>query len=149
MLWNLYLRSVTVYLPTVAQTDAGFYLDLEPVQVVSVADTPALRRAIQQTLASGNPRVPSPSRGKFPKPVVLKYANVKSWAIFERSTLYWKVVEKDGIYQIIPGRRAQTGGWEDDPIAKGLLPADIAIAEVAARLAPLVQMAAGARRDQL
>jgi hypothetical protein len=62
MLWNFYLRNGTAYVPTVAQTEAGFYLDVEPVEVVPATDFQALQQAIKRSLNRGNPKVPTPSR---------------------------------------------------------------------------------------
>lgn len=47
MLWNIYLRDGTAFIPTVAQTDAGFFPDIDPVEVVSASDTEALQHAVK------------------------------------------------------------------------------------------------------
>src|SRR5688572_21248607 len=82
MLWQLYLRKGMAYVPTVAQTGAGFYTNIEPVAVVPVTDSGALENAIKIAMSKGNPIVPTPTRDAFPKPVVLEYAKVKSWSAF-------------------------------------------------------------------
>ena len=115
MLWNVYLRYGVAYVPTVAQTDAGFFLDVDPVAVVSATDTEALQHAIKQAIGRGNPKVATPTRAAFPKPVLLKYAKVKSWSAFEKGCLNWTIVEEDGVYQVKPGRKWPDRGWEDDP----------------------------------
>lgn len=141
MVWHIYLRNRTAFIPTVAQTDAGFYLDVEPVEVVSAIDTEALQHAFKQAIARGNPKVPTPTRAAFPKPVVLRYAKVKSWSAFERGCLYWTITEKDGVYHAIQGRKRPDRGWEDDPTRIKTLPPGIGIDEVAQRLASSVQTA--------
>ena len=55
MLWQLYLRKGTAYVPIVAQTEAGFYTDIEPVAVVPVTDSRALENAIKAAMSKGNP----------------------------------------------------------------------------------------------
>jgi hypothetical protein len=45
MLWHLFVRKRTAYVPTVARIGLGF-LDIEPVAVASVADARALKSAI-------------------------------------------------------------------------------------------------------
>ena len=142
MLWNLYLRKDTVYLPTVAETDAGFFLDIEPVEVAAAGDIDALQHAVKQAIGRGNPKVPTPTRGAFPKPVVLKYANVKSWSAFAQSSSNWNIVEKNGLYQITRGRKhPEGGGWEPDPTSTEDFPAGIGIDEIARRVASSVQLA--------
>ena len=139
MLWEIYLKKDTVYLPTVAKTDAGIYSDIEPVKVVQVWDTDAFVAAIKETMARGNPIIPTPKRDAWPEPVVLKYANVKSWSAFEKETVDWAIVKKAGIYQIKPGKRHPDGGWEDDRERIETLPEGATVDDVAKRAVELVQ----------
>jgi hypothetical protein len=143
MLWNLYLRNGTAYVPTVAQTEAGFFLDIDPVEVVPAIDTEALRNAVKQAIGRGNPRVPTPTRAAFPKPVVLRYAKVKSWSTFEKGCSNWTIVEKGGLYQIKRGRKRPDRGWEDDPTQIEALPPGTGIAEIARLAASAMKSALG------
>jgi hypothetical protein len=147
MLWNVYLRNGMAFIPTVAQTDAGFFLDVDPVGVVSATDTEALQHAIKQALGRGNPKVPAPTRAVFPKPVLLKYAKVKSWPAFEKGCLNWTIVEKDGVYHVKQGRRRPDRGWEDDPKRIEALPPGAGIDEVAQRVTSSVQAALEAHEE--
>jgi hypothetical protein len=147
MLWNVYLRNGTAFVPTVAQTDAGFFLNVDPVGVVSATDTEALQHAVKQAIGRGNPKVPTPTRADFPKPVVLKYAKIKSWSAFEKGCLYWTIVEKDGVYDVKQGRKRLDRGWEDDPNRIEVLPPGISIDEVAQRVASSVQTALEAHEE--
>jgi hypothetical protein len=140
MLSHLYLRNGTVYLPTVAKTEAGFYMDVEPVRVVSATDSKALQGAIVEVMSKGNPTVPTPARASFPKPILLNYARVKSWSDFEKNALVWTIEETDGIYQIKPGRRRADRGWEDDPGRIESLPSGTVLGTVAQRAADLVRI---------
>ncbi len=135
-----------VYVPTVAQAEAGghlgYFMNIDPVEVVSVTDTENLQRAIKAAINKGNPVVPAPTRDTFPKPVLPKYAKVKSWSAFERGTLPWTIEEKSGIYQIAPGRKRPDRGWEDDPTKIESLPPGTTLDEVARRVVALVQSSA-------
>ena len=82
MLTEIYLRKDAVYLPTVAKTEAGFYCAIDPVTVVAIGDSDALRSAIKQSLAKENPMIRTPARDAWPEPVVLKYAKVKYFGPF-------------------------------------------------------------------
>jgi hypothetical protein len=141
MLWNVYLRQGVAYIPTVAQTDAGFFLDVDPVAVVSATDTEALQHAIKQAIGRGNPKVPAPTRAAFPKPVLLGYAKVKSWSAFEKGCLSWTIVEKNGVYCVKPGLKRPDHGWEDDPKRIEALQPGTDIDEVAQRVTSSVQAA--------
>jgi hypothetical protein len=141
MLWNIYLRKGTAYVPTVAQTEAGFFLDTDPVEVVPAVDTEALRNAVKKAIGRGNPKVATPTRAAFPKPVVLKYAKVKSWSTFEKGCSNWTIVENDGLYRIKRGRNRPDGGWEDDPAQIEALPPGTDIDEIAQRAASAMKSA--------
>lgn len=138
MLWNIYLRGGFIYVPTMAETTAGFFLDAEPVDVAPANDFDSMQKAIGRAIMRGNPQVPTPTRAEFPKPVVLKYAKVKSWSAFERKCESWTILENEGRYQIKRGRRADRG-WEDDPEQIESLPRGIGIGEVAHAAAGLIQ----------
>jgi hypothetical protein len=145
-LWNIYVRNGTVYVPTVARAESGghlgYFMDIDPVEVVPATDAGALQRAIKDVVTKGNPIVSAPqTRAAFPKPIVLKYAKVKSWSAFEKNALFWKIVEKDGIYQIKPGRRRPDRGWEDDPERIESLPPGTMLDAVVQRIALLLQIA--------
>jgi hypothetical protein len=143
MLCKLYLRSGTVYLPTVARTEAGYYIDSEPVEAVSINDAEALRRAIKNSISKGNPVVPTPTRAASVEPVVLKYARVESWPAFEKGTLLWRIVEKSGNYHIKQGRKRLDKGWEDDPAKTEALPSGSTLDDVAKRTISIIQESGG------
>ena len=50
MLITCVLKDGVVYLPTVAKTEAGFYMDREPVALVPVTNPDALRQALKRML---------------------------------------------------------------------------------------------------
>src|SRR5579864_6301959 len=106
MLFHAYLRRGVVYVPTVAKRDTAVYTDIEPVAVVPVANSEALHRALLDAIARKNATIPVP-KGKWPAPVLLKYAGVKSWSAFAAGTSMWTIKEDNGNYQII--------GFRDHP----------------------------------
>lgn len=143
--WSIYLRNGHVFVPTTAQTEAngnlGYFMDADPVTVVPATDIEALGKAISEIVSKGNPVVPAPTPGNFPKPIVLKYAKVKSWSAFEKSSLAWSISEEDEILQINPQRRRLDRGWEDDPDRVEIFPLGTTPNVVIKRLVCLVQLA--------
>jgi hypothetical protein len=121
-LWHLYLRKKTVYVPTVAQTEAGYFMDIDPVEVIPVTESEVIQRAIMAVINKGNPIVATPTRANFPTPVVLKYANVKTWSAFEKGTLSWTIERKSGNYQIRPKPDRGNQGSGEDATQIDLLP---------------------------
>jgi hypothetical protein len=123
----------------VSRTEAGYFLDIDPVEVVPASETEVLRHAINRMIKSGNPVVPTPSRTSFPKPVILKYTKVKSWSAFEDGANVWKIVQKSGVYQISPGRKREDRGWEDDVPKIETFAPDATIDSVVLRVITLIQ----------
>src|SRR5258708_39144334 len=116
MLCHLYIRNGTAYVPTAAKTEAGYYLDIDPVEVTSISDAEGFARAVRQTIDRGHPTVPTPTRATgFPKPVVLRYAKVRSLTAFEKDTSYWQLHRKDDAYQIEQWMKGPQGGLLPDP----------------------------------
>lgn len=142
MYCHLHLRGGTVYMPTMAKMDKGFYRGVEPVAVVSVSNTDALRQALVETIARGNPDVPMLRRREWPAPVVLKYAGVKTWSAFERGTQLWSIEDKNDGLQIAGQKKQSDGMWNDDPEQTFTFPAGTAVEDVIDRIIAVLQAAA-------
>lgn len=142
MLYHSYLKNGVVYVPTVSKTEAGFYMDGEPVSVVTAPDSDALRRALRDAMERGNSIVPTPPRTAFPRPVLLKYSGVKSWSAFARGASQWSINEEGGKYQIVGYRTHRDGYWEEDPDQRTNLPPGATRDEVVERMIAILQSAA-------
>jgi hypothetical protein len=141
-MWKLYLRNGIVYVPTVAQTEAGFYLDIEPVRSIPAMDSEALQNVLKESMSVGNPICPTPLRATFPKPVILDHAKLKSWPAFEKGAQCWTIVKKEENYKIAAGRKRSDRGWEDDPNRTEFL-RNVTISAVVERIAALIKTALG------
>src|ERR1700734_4036951 len=108
--FDVYLRRGVVYLPTVARVLTGGGQEIEPVEKALVSDERALRQAMKETLARGNPVLASYSYADNPEPWVIKSAKVKSFGEFAQGTLLWIIAEKDGAYEIRPQKRCLIRG---------------------------------------
>jgi len=63
MLCSCYLRDYVVYVPTLARrAREPVYTHIEPVGVVSIANTEAVRRTLLETIARKNPTTPDPDQ---------------------------------------------------------------------------------------
>jgi hypothetical protein len=139
---HFYLRNGTVYVPTMGMMEKGFYRGIEPVAVVSVTNTDALREALAAAIARGNPVVPKLRRREWPPPVVLKYAGVKSWSAFERGMMLWSIEEKDGVRKIVGTRKGSDGAMVDDPAQTVSFPPGTPVQDVVNRMIAILQEAA-------
>jgi hypothetical protein len=131
-----------VFVPTFGRVDKGLYRDIEPVAVVDVSDADALRQALSETIARGNPPTSYyPRGGPYPQPVVVKYAGVKRWSSFARSASPWNIKEKDGVYQIV-GHQKGPSGWVEDPEQMIKFPVGTTLDQVIDRMIAILQEAA-------
>jgi hypothetical protein len=143
MLFQCYLRRGTVYVPTTAKRGTSVYTAIEPVAVVSAADTAGLTRAFRNAIARKNVAVP-PVKGKRPPPVLLKYAGVQTWSAFADEASTWNIEENDGTYQIVGHKIHRKGYWVEDPDQKIEFPAGTKVDAVIERMIAILQHAAAA-----
>lgn len=139
MLFNCFLRKGIVYVPFVARTTAGYYMDEEPASVVPVSNTAELRKALHAAIAHGNPTIPTPTRANFPPPFMHKYAGVKDWSTFARNASPWNISERNGTYKIVGGKKYPRGGWVDDPEQTVTMPPGSTMDDVIDRLIAILQ----------
>lgn len=114
-MWHVYYRAGRFFVPVVAQADAGYFVDIEPVATIALDDPAGLASSIDAVIDKGNPRIPSFARSEFPRPVVLAPAGVKSWATFERKAACWTVTREAGDTVVTASGRGADGKWVDDP----------------------------------
>jgi hypothetical protein len=95
---SVYVRRDKAYVPTLARTDVGVYLTVDPVYTVSLS-VDELAQAIERVLSAGNPRIPHPTLDKIdhlPQPV-LKAAKVGSWTkLAQGGTSYSILMHPEG-----------------------------------------------------
>jgi hypothetical protein len=75
----------------------------------------------------------------------LKYAGVRSWSAFERSTLTWDLKSRNGRYEIAAQRRRPDRGWEPDPTHTVVLPSQSTVEDLIDRLIAILQGSAAAK----
>jgi hypothetical protein len=100
-----------------------------------------MRQALLNTMGRKNVTVPVP-KGKWPAPVLLKYASVKTWPAFARDANVWSIDEEDGSYQIAGHRIHPKGYWERDPGQKIEFPPGTTVNTVVDRMIAILQEAA-------
>jgi hypothetical protein len=138
---HLYVRDGLAYIPTAARTEAGFHVDIEPVDVVPVADLCELAQAIKRALVRGHPQIPTPTRASgLPKPIVLKYAKMKSWPSFERTASYWQFSKFDETFQIEQWQPGPEGGWVSDPAHTKHMPPGTSLDDAVNKVTRMIQL---------
>jgi hypothetical protein len=112
MLYMCYLRRGFVYVPAVGKR-GGVYTVIEPVDVVPVTNTEGLRATFRNVIAKRNVDVPL-IKGKWPPPILPKYAGVKTSAAFDRGASTWNIKDDDEKYKIVGYRRHPDGYRVED-----------------------------------
>ena len=110
----LIIRKGKAYIPTMAKTEAGFYMGMDPIEVVDTADRREVEDAVMRAITRGNPVVPTPTRDSYPPSPLLKAANVKSLSTFEKSARSCKLSKAEGAYEIVPYKRTKPAGALED-----------------------------------
>lgn len=88
----VWVKQSKAYLPTQAQTEAGYFMGIEPICVADLAKG-ELTTALEKVLATGHPRVPTPTREDFRrrKDPLLEVAKARSWQDFEKDATAFTV----------------------------------------------------------
>ncbi len=142
MLYKCNLTKGIVYIPTVGKR-GSVYTDIEPIAVVPVGDSEALRKAFLEVIAKKNPVVPLVTDGKWPKSRPPKHAGVKSWSAFMREASAWSIKESDdGVFKIVGYRVHEDGYWTEDRNQDVDFPPGTSAGEVVDRMIAILQDAA-------
>jgi hypothetical protein len=141
-IWNIYLRQQTVFVPTVAKTDAGYFLEIAPVVVIKSTDCQEIIEAVKNVISKGNPMIPTPSRENFPKAVILEYAKAKSWSVFVKLAFCWEIAESESTFQVDFQRKSSSGDFESNPVHIKTFRGVAAIDELATLVAKEIQFTA-------
>ena len=83
MYCSFYLRKGTAFVPTMAKTEAGYWMGIEPVDVRNVESPEALQSMLLAAINRGNPVVRTPTRDNFPRPIMERYCGLKSLSAFD------------------------------------------------------------------
>lgn len=141
MLINIYWNKKTgdALIPSEAKTEAGFWLDIEPVERALISDPSSLSKALNAAFANSGRIVPTPFGNS--KPVVLSYCRAKSWSAFIRLHSQVSVIRsEEGIYTIQQYKPALEGpGLVVDIEARKVLPSRSSVDDVAVELSKLSQ----------
>ena len=99
-------------IPTVAQAEAGFYMDVEPVTICDANDQDKLREALTKALAMENPVIPTPEVTDDPGSVILDKLGLRKWLPFEAEAMMYTVHIADNKIECYSTGRAVRGSWQ-------------------------------------
>jgi hypothetical protein len=133
MYCSFYLRKGIAFLPTMAKTEAGYWLMVQPVDVEAVGSANALQKSLMALFARGNPTVQTPTRRNFPRPIMERYCGMKSLSVFKRTATYWSISQDEQGFRVYAWRRSERyrGAWEENQGGQIRLPVCTPLEEVA------------------
>ncbi len=111
---RLYIRHEKLILPTVAETEAGFYVDMEPIDVFEIHELEKWRQEIYLRLVNGNPLVPTPERSEDPGSAILERLNITKWSTFETSAIMYTIHSGGRYISIYRTGKGADGMWTQD-----------------------------------
>lgn len=115
-LLRFYIRYEKLILPTVAETDAGFYVDQEPIAIFDIACLDDWKRALYLALAAGNQLVPTPERSPEPGSSMLEMLEIKKWSTFEASAIMYTVCKGSRYVSVYKTSKSKDGMWSSQNI---------------------------------
>lgn len=136
------LKSGTLLLAQSAQTDAGFWMDIEPVIAADLNAEVAVRDAFEAIQTNDVVRIGTPPRDAHPAPVVLQHARIRTWIELERKYCQfsvWTQVEDSSIK--IEGWKPalDSQGMEPDPGRVEVLPKGSTIQDLTCRFLAMIE----------
>jgi hypothetical protein len=106
-----YLYRELVLLPTVKQTEAGFYLDCDPVIVHPVAERKKLHAALVSRMQSNNQVVATPAVCAEAGSVLLDWLSLEKWSSFEKQAVLYTIILGGSYATIYMSGRGRDGMW--------------------------------------
>jgi hypothetical protein len=87
----LYGPKKKVLVPTVAETEAGFFVEIEPLNIYEHHDVDGWTRGIARAMARGSKTVPTPDGEMEPGSQILDALHLNSWSEFEKEAVLFTV----------------------------------------------------------
>ncbi len=110
-LTGFYVAADAAYAPTILDTDAGYFLENEPVKRFNPYDTSVLAEVLRDRIAAPNEVVAAPTVA--PKRLVLaNILNIATQAELERKTVFLSVTRLDNGFRIESQPRKSDGSWD-------------------------------------
>ena len=108
-----YLYREKVVVPTVKQTEAGFYVDSQPVEVHPINDRQSLHSELVQALTKANEVVPTPSADQEAGSVILDKLGLHKWSSFEKSAVMYTIMLGVRYITVYASGRGADGMWSE------------------------------------
>lgn len=90
-LLRFYLHKDKLVIPTVCETEAGFFVDQSPITIVAAKNRDRLKPALLKVISSPNKLIPTPEATDTPGSIILERLVIDSWTEFEKDAVLYTV----------------------------------------------------------
>lgn len=109
--YHFYVRGGQVIMPTVVRTEAGFYMDVEPVAIIASAEAAAVTDKLLSILTGECQVVPTPDVQTEPGSCVLEALSLKRWDTFEKEAFLYNFESGGPAMSFYGAGRDGSGRW--------------------------------------
>jgi hypothetical protein len=110
------LKSGKLLASQCARTDAGFWMDVEPITHADLNDKETIRKSLYALQTIEVITIPTPPRDNYPKPAILPHAGVRTGSELERRYCQFF------IWTLVQDMSARIEGWKPIPGQRGMEP---------------------------
>lgn len=112
-LMRCYLYREKVLLPTVKQTEAGFYVDSQPIVIHALKDRQSVHKELVRAFSKANEVVPTPTESQEAGSVILDKLGLQKWSSFEKSAVLYTIMFGVRYITIYSSGRGPDGMWSE------------------------------------
>ncbi len=100
-----------VLIPSVCETEAGFFIEEKPVKVFAVKDIDKWSACALKCLQEGNRAVPTPDQSDEPGSAVLEQLKIDKWSTFERDSVMFTIHTGYRYFNLYTTGKGDDGMW--------------------------------------
>jgi len=112
MLYRFYVYNEQVLLPTVAETEEGFYVDTKPVEMFPAVEVDEWKTHLYKRLTSRNEIIPTPQASDSGHSVLLDALHIEKWSVFEKRAIMYTVHAVGRYLRVFRTGKGPDGMWE-------------------------------------
>jgi hypothetical protein len=136
---RVYLYGVgqKVIIPSVAETEEGFFVERAPVEIFAVEDLGRWKALAYQYLSRGNDLIATPESGASPGSCILEKLNLLKWADFEKNAVMYTIHRGPRFIRVFATGKNEAGTWSTgtkERIFEARAPLEVVVDEMAMEL---------------
>ncbi len=107
----LYAVGQKIIIPQLAETEEGFFVEIEPITIFDVRDVNKWKALMYTYLSEGNKLIPTPEQAGSPGSAILEHLGLKKWDDFERKSVLYTIHAGPRFIAVYATGRNEQGRW--------------------------------------